>query len=165
MEFAVTMEIDNAANHNAAAVQEFSNLVRATLASKDYGQGLNHFLVGFVCILSRPGYEGWYKERRPRFKAVEPFRRADGTKAELRNVFSYDIKLSNDEFHQFTKANAPDAVRLFADKLLSSLGHFSARRKALADFRTNDFLREFGAMVRECRDRLAPLSNEASDLS
>jgi len=149
MQFGITMEVDHTAARNARALQEFSNLLRDSFSTKSYGTGMLHFIVGFVCIPSAPGYEAWYKERRARFQATAKVRMPDGSQIEMRNLYSYDIKFSDEECLEFASASAQGAVDMFAQRLLASLSHFDERRGGFRDFATSEFLHDFHRLTGE----------------
>ena len=71
MEFGIGMEIDNEASISAPAVQAFVGHLAEYIRSRNYGADVEHFTMGLVVIRSRPGYEGWFKQRNPRFQKMQ----------------------------------------------------------------------------------------------
>jgi hypothetical protein len=137
VEFGVGMEIGEesveSCNHVRAFVDRLSDFIRA----RNYGSGIEHFTVGLIAIKSRPGYEGWYKQRRPRFHKVQKFR-APGqpTVKEFHNCYSYDVKLSDGEIDQFV-VSGESAIKIFAQRFVSSLANLesSSMKKRHFDFK------------------------------
>jgi hypothetical protein len=123
-------------------VQRFADVLADAL-DQDYGADLQNFTIGLVCMRSRPGYEGWYKARRPRFQTRERVRLLDGASTELANVFGYDIRLTDDEYEQFVAANPRNAVELVSAKLLESLSALDELPSKVREFDRPRFQADF----------------------
>ncbi|WP_183147915.1 hypothetical protein [Chryseobacterium nematophagum] len=57
MEFGITQELDNKSNTKSNLVQDISNNLESFLKNKNYGSDIETFLIGFVAIKTKPGYE------------------------------------------------------------------------------------------------------------
>jgi hypothetical protein len=147
LKFAVTIESDTEAEMNIRHVNDFTQELSEVVKSWDYGDGLQNFYIGFVCIKTRPGYKDWYKERKPRFKKVSKTTRLDGTAIEFQNVFSYDLKLSDEEFDSFCTASSNDAVRLFANRMIESFDKLEHLRKRAKPLELDSFRNDLSALV------------------
>ncbi len=86
MEYAITREIDLKASHKRHVIKNISNAIKTFLSNKDYGDGLQHFYIGCICIRPRPGYEDWFKVRRPRYYKKTTVESKDGSKKVLYGV-------------------------------------------------------------------------------
>jgi hypothetical protein len=133
VEFGIGMEIDSEASTSASAVNAFVECLAESIRSRNYGAGVEHFTIGLVVIRAKPGYEGWFKERKPRFQKVQKLRMLDQSVVELHNCYSYDIKLSDDEIDEFVSSRE-SAIRLFCQKLISSFVNFESPSMKKRDF-------------------------------
>src|SRR5215475_10268333 len=111
MNFGISVEVDSNADSKSGAVQELSNFLHDSL-KQDYGSDVQHLTIGLICVRSVPGYEAWYKPRKPRFQRRQLVKMLDGSSKELVNAFSYDIRLTDDEYELFISASTVDAVSL-----------------------------------------------------
>ena len=111
MNFAITQEIDVEVQAKSKDIIRMAESIRSWLKDKDYGKGIQNFIIGFICIKERPGYEHWFKVRRPKYKEIEKVKLLDGSTTELKGVYSYDIKL---DFGQFIKCTESQSKNLLA---------------------------------------------------
>lgn len=133
MEFGIGMEIDEEASASASAVQAFANSLEEFIRSRNYGAGVERFTIGLVVIKTRPGYENWFKQRKPRFQKIQKIQMLDQSVVELHNCYSYDIKLSDDEIDKFI-ASGESAIQLFCQRFISSLINFESPSMKKRDF-------------------------------
>jgi hypothetical protein len=133
MEFGIGMEIDNEASTSATAVQAFVDHLAEFIRSRNYGAGIEHFTIGLVVIRSRPGYESLFKQRNPRFQKTQKVHMLDQTVTELRNCYSYDIKLSDNEIDKFI-ASGESAIQVFCQRFISSFTNFESPLMKKRDF-------------------------------
>jgi len=143
MEFGLTQEIDAEAESKSVLINSLSSLLESYFSNKEYGKGIEHFLIGIICVRSRPGYEDWFKVRKPKYKAVDKIKMPDGRVNELHGVYSYDIKL---DFERFVNSSNNESEKLLASEILNSLSHLDALPKKVKDFDEERFksdLQEF----------------------
>jgi hypothetical protein len=133
MEFGIAIESDSEAERNTRAVCDFSNRLKESL-HQDYGADLQHFSVGLICMRSVPGYEEWYKTRKPRFRSRETVKLLDGSSEELVNTFGYDIKLTDEEYEQFVSSSPREAAAQVSELLIRSLVHLDDLPSKVQDF-------------------------------
>ena len=71
MDFGIGMEIDKEASKSSYYVHSFVDRLSEFIRTRYYGSGIEHFTIGLVVIRSSPGYEDWFKQRKPRFRKVQ----------------------------------------------------------------------------------------------
>jgi len=146
MEFGIGMEIGDEASTSASAVQAFVDRLAEYIRSRNYGAGVEHFTIGLVAVRSRPGYEGWFKQRPPRFQTIQKVHMLDQSAVELRNGYSYDIKLSDDEIDRFI-ASGEDAIQVFIQRFISSLTNFESPSMKKRDFDLRAFRNDIQSFI------------------
>ncbi len=146
MEFGIGMEIDNEASTSAHAVQDFVKRLAEYIRSRNYGAGVEHFTIGLVAIKSTPGYENWFKERKPRFQKIQKIRMLNQSVVELHNCYSYDIKFADDEIDEFV-ASTEVAIKLFCKKFISSLSNFESPSMKNRDFNLLSFRKDVQSFI------------------
>jgi len=119
------MEVDSCAKESAMEVQRLIENLSHYISATNYGADIEHFTIGLICIKTKPGYENWYKQRKPRFNTIEKVKLLNGTVMEINNTFTYDIKLTDEEIDQFN-SSGQDAVNIFSKKLIESLSNFKS---------------------------------------
>jgi len=133
MEFGIGMEIEKEASKSGSYVHSFVDHLSEFIRARYYGSGIEHFTIGLVVIRSRPGYEDWFKQRKPRFRKIQKLKMPNGAVTELHNCYSYDIKLSDAEIDRFI-ASGESALKLFCQKFISSLITFESPSMKKRDF-------------------------------
>ncbi len=128
MDFSLTQESNLEGNKNIQLI-EFSNSLKEYFINKSYGEELNHFLIGIICV--KPEFESFFKVRKPRYKAVDNIKLFDGGTTELIGVYGYDIKLN---FEEFVSANEIESKKILAQEILNSLSNLDALPKKVKDF-------------------------------
>jgi hypothetical protein len=150
VKFGVGMEIGEEAVESCNYVQAFVDRLSEFIRARNYGSGIEHFTVGLIAIRSKPGYEDWYKQRRPRFQKVQRYRvPGQSTVVEFHNCYSYDIKLSDDEIDQFV-ASSESAIKLFAQRLVSSLANLQSPSMKKRRFDVKAFREDLQGFVDSC---------------
>lgn len=134
MEFGIGMEIENEASQSCSDVQVFVDRLSKFIRSRYYGTGVEHFTIGLIVIRSRPGYEAWFKQRKPLFRKIQKIQiLTDQSVMELHNCYSYDIKLSDEEIDKFV-VSGESAIKLFCQRFISSLSNFESPSMKKRDF-------------------------------
>jgi hypothetical protein len=139
MEIGVGIEADAKSNLKVELVSDFMADLSNFLKPINYGQGILSITIGFICIELVPGYENWHKERKPRFTKNRKVKLLSGDTITSKNNFSYDMKLSSDEYASFTQSTDNESTRVFARKLIDSLSTFDHLPKSVSDFDFGQF--------------------------
>jgi len=129
----IAIESDWKADKNIGYITSFSDALNNEMKSSKFAQTTLNVYVGFICMATEQGFEQFFKERKPRFTKKQISKELDGVKTEYENVFTYDIKLSNQEFEAFCTANKSEAISLFAKHLISSFGKLDHLKTRLKD--------------------------------
>jgi len=140
MKFGITQELDNRSNAKSNLINEISDNLESFLIHKNYGADIETFLIGFVGIKTKPGYEEWYKERKPRYidhKLTKS--RLTGLPLETFKQYSYDIKFDYDLYDEFVTSSDEESKKLLARKILDSFVHLDKLSKKVVDFDKEKF--------------------------
>jgi len=102
MDFGVALEVDAEAYRRSDLVHGISNSLSRYLRDKEYGGGIEHLVLGFICEKVPPGFESFEKqERKPKFQSRELVPLLGGGRKELRNTYTYDIKVDPARYKGF----------------------------------------------------------------
>lgn len=126
MEFGITVEIDAEAHKKSPLIHDLADDLSNFISPFDFGAGIERILIGFVCILTQPGYENWYKERKPRF-----------TKAD--RIFCFDIKIDGEKYESFVASTDNESKKLLATEILNGLNKIDEIPKNIKDFNRDLF--------------------------
>lgn len=126
MEFGITVEIDAEAHKKSPLIHDLADGLSNFISSFDFGAGTERILIGIVCILTQPGYENWYKERKPRF-----------TKAD--KTFFFDIKIDGRKYESFVTSTDNESKKLLAIEILNGLNKIDEIPKNVKDFNRDIF--------------------------
>lgn len=136
MNFGITQEIDVQAGTKSDIVISLSESLGDFLSDIDYGNDIQNFFIGCICVMKRPGYEDWFKVRKPRYQAISKVKLLDGSVKQQKGVFTYDIKL---DFEAFVSATDEESKRILALEILKSLSNLDALPKKVKDFDKEQF--------------------------
>jgi hypothetical protein len=128
MDFSLTQESNLEGDKNIQLI-EFSNSLKEYFIIKSYGEDLNHFVIGIICV--KPEFETFFKVRKPRYKAIDKIKLLDGNTVELIGVYGYDIKLN---FNEFVSATETESRKILAQEILNSLSNLEDLPKKVKDF-------------------------------
>ena len=134
MNFGISIEIDSLASHKSEIIQNLSNKLFSFFEDKYYGESINIFTIGCICIKAIPDYEEWYKIRSPKYKETETIKLLDGRKLELKKTYVYDIKFNEEEYNKFIKSEVKEAENMIAKKIIDSLSYLDKMPKKINDF-------------------------------
>lgn len=149
LEVALTLEIDSDADKRSPLINRVSEALTTYFDGRSYGSDIEGFLIGVICIKTHPGYEAWFKKRRPRYRAFERVDMHDGTHLEVRNSYGYDIKFEpNDCYEAFVNGSEEEALALLIDLLIDSLSNFDKLPKKVRDFDAATFKKDAADFLR-----------------
>ena len=135
MNFSITLEIDQNAYHRSLQINKLSKGLNSFFKKKDYGEDLLNLYIGLICVKTRLGYEEWFKIRKPRFKSLQILKNItiDDSNIEIRNAFSYDLKIDYEEYDKFTSATEEESLKILAKMILISLENLDKLPKKVKD--------------------------------
>lgn len=140
MEFGITQEVDNKSGDKSYLVQKISDNLENFLKNRSYGEDVETFLIGFVAIKTKPGYEEWYKERKPKYIDYRLTKsRLTGLPLETIKQYSYDIKFDYELYDEFVNGTEEESCKLLARKILDSFSHLDKLPKKIKDFDKEKF--------------------------
>ena len=146
MKFGISLESDTEARSKSMIIRTMSNSLEEYLNNRDYGEGIQTFYIGCICIRTVPGYEEWYKIRKPRYKELLKFKTLDNKIAEIKCYFGYDIKM---DYEPFLKATDEGSRKMLAQEILKSLSNFDKLPKKVKDFDKERFKADIEQFFRE----------------
>jgi len=150
MEFAITKELDIKSYEKSTLIQEVSDDLGSYLKNRNYGDDIGVFLIGFVGVKTKPGYEDWYKERKPRYVDYKQIKnRLTGLVMETIKEYSYDIKFDNELYDKFVNSSDEDSKKLLVEKILESFLHLDKLPKKVKDFDKEKFKTDVEKFFRE----------------
>lgn len=150
MEFAITKELDIKSYEKSTLIQEVSDDLGSYLKNRNYGDDIGVFLIGFVGVKTKPGYEDWYKERKPRYVDYKQSKnRLTGLVMETIKEYSYDIKFDNELYDKFVNSSDEDSKKLLVEKILESFLHLDKLPKKVKDFDKEKFKTDVEKFFRE----------------
>lgn len=139
MEFGITQELDTGTNKKSNLIQEISDNLESFLKNKNYGKDVETFLIGFVGIRTKPGYEEWYKERKPKYIDYKVIKSFTNQPIEIRKKYGYDIKFDYELYDEFVNGTEEESSKLLARKILDSFSHLDKLPKKIKDFDKEKF--------------------------
>ncbi|TLX23342.1 hypothetical protein FE904_22370 [Chryseobacterium indologenes] len=154
MNFAIVQHTDTNSNEKSDIVQNISNNLEELLKNKSYGSDIETFLIGFLCVKTKSGYEDWYKENKPKYIDYKKTKnRLTGEVMEIVKKYGYDIKFDYELYDEFVNASDEDSKSIFVKKLLESFSHLDKLPKKVQDFDkerfktdVEDFFKEKGVI-------------------
>lgn len=151
MNFGISLEIDIEAKSKSSLIINLSEDLKTFFSEKHYGEGVLNFFIGCICIKTKPGYEEWYKIRKPRYKALTIIKDVGqvGNNVEIKNSFSIDIKIDNGLYDTFISSLDVESSRILASEILKSLSYLDALPKKIKDFDKERFKSDMEKFFKE----------------
>jgi len=140
MEFTIVQYTDTKSYLKSNLVQEVSNNLQSLLKNKSYGTDIETFLIGFLAVKTKPGYEDWYKEKKPRYVDYKQSKnRITGETMEVVKNYGYDIKFDYELYDEFVNSTDEESKKLLARAILKSFIHLEKLPKKVKDFDKEKF--------------------------
>ncbi|CAN5523255.1 hypothetical protein BH11BAC5_BH11BAC5_01640 [soil metagenome] len=142
MKFDIAITIDHEANSKVKDIVLIKELLKSYLKNKDYGSEVQEINIGFICVAMRMGYEKFHLKRTPRYVEHKLMKnKFTNESIELNKYFTYDIKLSGDQFNFFVACSDKEGQEFIAKEVLISLNNLNSLPKKVKDF-DKDMLRK-----------------------
>lgn len=150
MKVAITIEIDTTASFEGKIIQELSEDISLYFQNKNYGDGFLNYYIRCICIKTLPGYEAWYRPRKPRYKKLTVLKdlKVDGSDITIRNFFSCDFKIDNEEYDEFVAAPDDQCRLILCKKIITSLDSLNSLSSKVVDFNKTSFTNDFIAFLK-----------------
>lgn len=133
------MELDFRADKKSALIQRFSDSLKDEFKDKNYGEDIENIYIGFICVRTVPGFELFSAKRKPKYVSVQRFTTLDGSKMEIKNTFSFDIKFDGELYDNFVNATDSESIKLLEGELIESLSSFNSLPKKVKKFDVEQF--------------------------
>lgn len=137
-------EVDANISHQRDALNLFSSIVQSYFKDKSYGTDVYTISIGIIMVRMEPGYEAWYKPRKPRYikyKEIIPRKEWSNIREKIiiEKELCLETRLSNDVYDQLCNASEEDSWRIFANELLKALRLLDELPKKIKDFNKEQF--------------------------
>ena len=152
MKFAIKFnEIDQGAAHKVYDVVDFfTKLLTPYLNKRDYGKDVLSYKMICICVKTKPGYEDWYKVRRPKYienqTIIVDF---TGEKIEINNELVHEIKIDNEEYDFFVSSGKEEGYKFLAYKILRSISELKKLPGKIKDFDKERFKSDLEGFFKE----------------
>ena len=131
-------EIDHRMLNKSSWIEDFSKqyLIPA-FEDQSYGPDILNVVIVIILIRHEPGYEAWYKPRRPKY--IEHYESVsyitgEPVRWEWNKRFVIEIRFNNDVYDEFLKADDEQSKRIIARETLKALELLDKVPKRLKDF-------------------------------
>jgi hypothetical protein len=128
-------ESDIEASHKLEVVESLSNQFASFFERKDYGSGVKSILIICILVKTKPGYEDWFKVRRPKFTEYKLLEnKITGYKKVIEKEFAYEIRIDHNDFDEFISQYDKVSKKILALRVLDSLSNLDKLPKKVKDF-------------------------------
>lgn len=140
MRFKITLEIDRDADHKSQLINQLSDEINIFLNKNNYGEDIQNYLLGCICIKTKEGYEGWYKVRKPKYTDYKKVvNRLTGEEMEISKTFENDFKIDNELYEDFIDSSDELSKKILAKEILNSLSNLDSLPKKVKNFDKEKF--------------------------
>ncbi|NRA15897.1 MAG: hypothetical protein HRU04_10395 [Oceanospirillaceae bacterium] len=136
MKFGIAIESDADTEKSIGLVLWISQRLEKFFETKDYGDGIGLYVIGFICVRPVTGYDEWFKPRSPRYVFK------NGT-------YTYDVMLTQEKIEAFINSSEKEAFEIIFETLVDSLSYLDKRPKKLTNFDVSRFKSDFIGHLRE----------------
>lgn len=120
-------------------VERFLN--NSFVAKHEYGEAVKKIVIGFLLVKSRPGYEGWYIPKKPKYiedKIVISSINIQGEEHIIKTFF-YQVRPTNQEIEAILASTNRQAIEMINGLIYDSLQNLEALPKKVKDFDKESF--------------------------
>lgn len=150
MEFAVSLTIDNKAERKSVIIENFFKEINFFVKSKEYGEGINQYLIILYVINPPVGYEHLHKDFKPKFVEYKSLtNNLTGEPFIIEKQFSYSLKINGENFEEFVSVADEQSKKLLAKEILNSLYNLDALPKKVKDFDKERFKADLKQFFKE----------------
>ena len=147
MKFTITIESDlDRGSTKFEILRELYINMPDYFKDKDYGPGIQHFYIGCIFVKAHPGFEHFFKVRKPRYEQLSKVKLGDNNILELHCTYTYDIK---PDYDLFVNATEEDSKKILFDEILASLSHLDKLPKRVKDFDKEQFKKDVTAFFEQ----------------
>lgn len=115
-------EVDQEAFHRLQDTIEVTDRINEWIKEKNYGEDIPNYAMYCICVKSRPGYEDWFKVRKPKFVNKKGKRNNSSEEVfSITKVFFHEIKIDGQDFDLFIRANNLESQKFILDTIINSL--------------------------------------------
>ncbi len=151
MEFKIRInELDEIISHKLGSVGSFSEIINEHFSPLSYGNGVNSIVLIIILIRTKPGYEKWYKVRKPKFiehKVIE--NKLTGCCKIIEKEFVIETRLDFDDFDNFLNSSETLGKKILASEILKSLSNLDSLPKKVKDFDKERFMKDMKTFFNE----------------
>ncbi|WP_152640792.1 hypothetical protein [Flavobacterium sp. 316] len=153
MNFKITLEIDNNAEKKAKDIIDLSEQLHSHFLSKNYGSDVKEVLIGAIIIKTRPGYEDWFKIRKPKYIDYKKTKnKLTGIEMIVDKSFSFDIKIDDAIYDDFILSDVMEGKKIISSTIINSLSNLDYLKKKVKDFDIDKFKKDIIFFLEEYTD-------------
>ena len=133
MYIGINISVDHGSRSKSDCIIKVSEIMKSFFKYKNYG-AINYYLILCEAAKTIPGFEKFSTIPRPMYKETRRFLRFDGTREELKGVYTCGFKIDFEEYDKFVTATDEEAERIIARKVVDSLSYLDRLSKKAAAF-------------------------------
>jgi len=152
MEFEFTFnEIDQEAMHRNADAEYITEILNNFLCKMDYGKDILSYQIICICVRTRPGYEDWFKARKPKYITSEIIENEfTSEKTEIKNQFIQEIKLDNAGYEYLISCSKEESHKYLIAEILRSIDDLRNMPKKIKNFDKGNLISD---LKRYCKEK------------
>lgn len=126
MDFSLIVAVaEESTAKKTSLVYQLSKSLNEFFQGKDYGSDVLSVTIGFIMVKTKPGYENWYQEKKPKYLNFKKYKsKLNGDEVELNKAFQYEIKLDDETLNLLLTSSDDIGKRIIACSILASLDKF-----------------------------------------
>ena len=128
---------------NSDLVVDTSNNLEDFFNTKNYGIGIKHISMGFICVSH--DFEPFFKVKKPKYVKSKKSKGLDGLDYLLENALLYDCKL---DFDSYQNSDDLGRKKLIAQEVLNTTKEVFEKKK-IKDFNEKDFIKDLESFFKE----------------
>lgn len=151
------VELESGTEEKVNLIRRFSaSYLENTFLDKDYGSDVETIMIIICVIQMRPGFENWYKVKRPKYTEYKSWYTTFGIDdpdipefKEIKKRFDIEIRFKDQLYDDFMDADEEEAKRILARETLKALELLDKLPKRLKNFDKERFKADVAAYYRE----------------
>ena len=138
----LTLHCDTASNDKKNIVLDLSDALEKYFKDKNYGDDVEHILVGIITLKLIPGFERLQKPMKAKY-ILEYKSMIRYDTPPIKKCYTYQIGLGDEDYEAYVKKSSKESLKVLKKELVKSLDKFNRLPKKIKEFDKIKFIEDF----------------------
>jgi hypothetical protein len=137
----LTLHCDTASNNKKNIVCDLSDALKKHFKDKNYGDDVEHIIIGIMTLKLIPGFERFQKPMKAQYILEDKNENISPNIPPIKKCYTYQIRL--EDYEPYVKKSSKESLKILKKELIKSLDKFNRLPKKIKKFDKNKFIEDF----------------------